>query len=333
MEKLAAMLICMALLACTLGSCTSSGSGTASSGSAGSGTGEKLSIVTTIFPEYDWVLNILGEKAADADVCQLLDSGVDLHSYQPTADDIVRLTDADLVICTGGESEAWAEEALQENASPDRRVVRLLDCLGDRVREEETVEGMEEEEEEEEAEEGPEYDEHVWLSLKNTALICGEIRDALCELDPENSDTYTANAETYLGKVNELEARCQEVVDGSAHKPLLFGDRFPFRYLTEDYGLEYFAAFPGCSAETEASFETIAFLAGKVDELGLDTVLTLEETEPDIARTIIDTTQSKSAQILTMDSMQSAGPEDRDSGVTWLSIMEQNLEVLDEALG
>ncbi len=329
MKKMFALLTCMALLCGALGSCTSPSP-------ADTGSDRKLSIVTTIFPEYDWVMNILGEKAADAEVSLLLDSGVDLHSYQPSADDMVRISHADLVICTGGASESWVEDALRGAASPDRKVIRLLNCLGDRLREEEIVEGMEEETEEEEAGEmdgGPEYDEHVWLSLKNTALLCGEIRDVLCALDPESRAIYIANTMSYLEQLNALEARYQETVDRSARRPLLFGDRFPFRYLTEDYGLEYYAAFPGCSAETEASFETVAFLAGKVDELGLDTVLTLEGTEPDMAETIIGNTPDASARILTLDSMQSAGLAERSSGITYLSIMEKNLEVLDAALG
>ena len=202
-------------------------------------TTDKLSIVTTIFPEYDWVRQILGDKADNADVTMLLDNGVDLHSYQPTADDIVKISDCDLFIYVGGESDGWVEDALKNATNKDMKVVNLLEVLGDKVKNEEVVEGMQEEEHEhedgEEHEEGEEHeheeeaDEHVWLSLKNAEVLVGTISNALQEVDPGNKDAYAANADAYVKKLSALDAEYQTAVDNAARKTVLFGDRFPFR--------------------------------------------------------------------------------------------------------
>ena len=291
-----------------------------------------LKIVTTIFPEYDWVREILGDKVDHAEVTMLLDNGVDLHSYQPTADDIIKISDCDLFIYVGGESDGWVEDALKEATNKDMRVINLLDVLGERVKEEEVVEGMEAEEEESVDEDEPEYDEHVWLSLKNAETLCNAITDALEEIDPANKDAYAANAASYLEKLAALDGEYQAVVDNAVRKTVLFGDRFPFRYLVDDYGLSYYAAFAGCSAETEASFETISFLAGRVDELGLPCVLTIEGAQHKIAETIVQNSAAKNQSILTLDSMQSTTSADAANGTTYLSVMESNLVVLKQAL-
>ena len=331
-----AILASVCLLGCNLA---------ASSSSADTKSDDKLQIVTTIFPEYDWVMNILGDNPANAEVTMLLDNGVDLHSYQPTADDILKISTCDMFIYVGGESDEWVEDALKEAVNKDMAVIDLLDVLGDSVKEEEVVEGMQEEEEHEHEhedgdegeeheheEEGPEYDEHVWLSLRNTAALVNAISDELARIDAKNADSYKKNADDYVAKLGELDKKYSDVVAGSSIKTLLFGDRFPFRYLTDDYGLSYFAAFVGCSAETEASFETIKFLAEKVDELALPAVMTIEGADHRIAETIVANTKNKDAKILTMDSMQSTTSEDVKSGTTYLSVMEKNLEVLGEAL-
>ena len=296
----------------------------------------KKKIVTTIFPEYDWVMNILGDKASDMDVTMLLDNGVDLHSFQPKADDILKISTCDLFIYVGGESDAWVKDALKESINKDMVVIDLLDALGDAVKEEEVVEGMQEEEEEDHDNASPEeveYDEHVWLSLHNSATLIEKISEAVCKIDPDNADAYKANASSYAGKVNDLDKKYHDLVDNSSCKTVLFGDRFPFRYLADDYGLSYYAAFVGCAAETEASFETVTFLAGKVDELGLKSVLTLEGTDHRLAETIIQNTKSRDQKILSIDSMQSVTSADVKAGVSYLSIMENNLKVLTEALG
>ena len=311
---------------------------------------DKLSIVTTIFPEYDWVREILGDKADNAEITMLLDNGVDLHSYQPTADDIVKISDCDLFIYVGGESDEWVEDALRNAANGNMKVINLLEVLGDSVKTEEIVEGMQEEEHEhedaeehehedahahedaEEHEHEEETDEHVWLSLKNAKMLGRVISKALQELDPNNKDIYAANADAYVKKLSALDAEYQTAVDAASNKTILFGDRFPFRYLVDDYGLRYYAAFVGCSTETEAGFETISFLAKRVDELKLPCVLTIEGAQHKIAETIVRNTTAKNQRVLTMDSMQSTTSKDVKNGTTYLSVMEKNLSVLKEAL-
>ncbi len=306
-----------------------------------------IRIVTTIFPEYDWVMNILGDNPAGADVTMLLDNGVDLHSYQPTADDILKVSTCDMFIYVGGESDEWVEDALKEAVNKDMVVIDLLDVLGDSVKEEEVVEGMQEEEHEHEHEEGEheheegehehgeeevEYDEHVWLSLRNAAVLINRISEALQKIDEKNAGTYKSNTDAYIAKLNELDEQYDDAVSNASVKTLVFGDRFPFRYLTDDYGLSYYAAFVGCSAETEASFETITFLAHKVDELSLGAVMAIEGDDHRIAETIVSNTAGKDQKILVMDSMQSVTAQDVKDGATYLKIMEDNLRVLKEAL-
>ena len=309
----------------------------------------RLRVVTTIFPEYDWVREILGDKADNAEVTMLLDNGADLHSYQPTADDIIKISECDLFIYVGGESDDWVDDALKNAANKNMKVINLLEALGERVKTEEVVEGMQEEEhdhdhdhedadehddaKEHDHEEEAEYDEHVWLSLKNAQTLCSAISGVLQQIDPDNKDTYAANASAYIKKLSALDAEYQAAVNAAARKTVLFGDRFPFRYLAEDYGLRYYAAFAGCSAESEASFETVSFLAGKVDELNLPCVLTIEGVQHKIAETIVRNTAAKNQKVLTMDSMQSTTSKDAANGATYLSVMEQNLSVLKEALG
>ena len=502
MKKITALLLALMMLAGVLAGCGKP----KDAGKAG-----KLKVVTTIFPEYDWVRAILGDKAENAEVTMLLDNGVDLHSYQPTADDIVKISDCDLFVYVGGESDGWVENALKNAANKNMKVINLLEVLGDSVKTEETVEGMQEDghdhghshdeqltendikdrtlsdfagawkslhpyllngdldkfcqhraEEDEDSsttkdtylekykaswqcdaekisiegnnitftygdgktvsaeytyagyqpklddegkirsvryqfetasadapkyvqfndhghepgeaehfhiyfgndgfdalmsgktnpffvkdalsvedildelmghDHGEEADEHVWLSLKNAETLVTAIANTLQELDSANKDTYAANASSYIEKLYALDGAYQSAVNGAARKTVLFGDRFPFRYLVDDYGLRYYAAFAGCSTETEASFETVSFLAKKVDELGLPCVLTIEGNNHKLAETIVRSTAGKKQKVLTMDSMQSTTSKDVANGATYLSVMEKNLSVLKEALG
>ena len=525
MKKTLSLLLCLVLMLGILAGC-----GKTPTANNNNADGKKLSIVATIFPAYDWVLQILGERASDVELTLLLDNGADLHSYQPTADDMVKISNCDMFVYVGGESDEWVEDALANATNKNMVAVNLMDVLGDSVKEEEIVEGMEHDHDhhhdhgESEAhskevstfeddqvqdrsltdwdgewqsaypyvldgsldegfahkaesgkmtaeeykayyaagyetelkaiaingetniitytdvngktcaspykyvgyyiqdwstgtraamyrfealdkasgapifielndhiiepcqaehfhfrssntgfddiedpesrwptffpaawdaedvleafighdhgddddhhhEDGEvEYDEHVWLSLKNAAVLCGEIVRRLSILDADNQEIYAANGMAYIDRLNALDEQYQTALNAAKVKTVLFGDRFPFRYLVDDYGLDYYAAFVGCSAETEASFETIVFLANKVDELGLNTVLTIESGDGKIARTIIENTAAKSAQVLQMDSMQSTTAQNVADGATYLSIMEKNLDVLKEAL-
>lgn len=294
---------------------------------------KRISIVTTIFPIYDWVREIVGD--GNAEVTMLFDSGVDLHSYQTTAQDIVKINTSDVFIYVGGESDEWVEEVLATATNQNLVSINLVEAMGEAIKEEEVVEGMEsEEEEEEESSESEEieYDEHVWLSLRNAEKLVQVIASTLAEADPENGDSYQANATAYIEKLAALDVKYAQVMEDAAYSTILFGDRFPFRYLVDDYGLNYYAAFTGCSAESEASFKTIVFLAQKVDELNLPAVLTIENPQFRIAETIVENTQAKNQKVLSLDSMQGTTATDVSDGISYLSVMESNLETLQAAL-
>lgn len=349
---------------------------------SGTNTG-KIKVVSTIFPQYDWVKQVVGDKADNYEFTLLLDKGVDLHSYQPTADDIAKISDSDLFIYVGGESDGWVDDALKEARNKNLISINLLKSLGDDAKEEELVEGMQDgehhhdhddhddhenhdhddhehhdhddhddhdhhdhedhedhehhdhddHEEHEHHHDGEiEYDEHVWLSLDNAELYVELIRDALIKIDPVNEEAYKNNAREYKNKLDNLDHEFEHVVDNAKYKTVLFGDRFPFRYLVDDYDLKYYAAFVGCSAETEASFETISFLSNKVNDLGLGSILTIEKSDKKIANTIKSNTNSKNQDILEMNSMQSITASDVAAGITYYDIMLGNLEVLKSAL-
>ena len=310
---------------------------------------KKISVITTIFPLYDWTREVVGPDSGNVELTMLLGNGVDLHSYQPTIQDIVRISTCDVFIYVGGESDKWVSNALAEAVNKDMKVINLLEAMGEGLKTEEIVEGMEHDhdheedhdheaeadhdhEEDHDHEHEEEADEHVWLSLRNAQKLVQVIAATLSEADPADAEKYQANAAAYREKLAQLDARYAEAVNAAEKKTLLFGDRFPFRYLVDDYGLSYYAAFSGCSAETEASFETIVFLARKVDELGLSTVLTMENAKTRIAETIVESTSAKNQKVLAMDSMQGTTSAGVQSGVTYLSIMESNLKVLEEAL-
>lgn len=295
----------------------------------------KKSIVCTTFPEYDWVMNILGEKAGNFDVTLLQNNGTDLHSYQPSVKDIAKISKADLFVYVGGESDEWVEKVVAQSVNKNQIVVNMLEVLGGKVREEEIVEGMQAEEEgehEHHHEEEVEYDEHVWLSLNNAIDLTNALCEEICKIDSANTSVYVKNAAAYTKQLAALDAEYKSVVKTAKKNTVLFGDRFPFRYLTDDYDLKYYAAFVGCSAESEASFETIIFLANKVDELGLNAVLTIEKSDKKIAKTVVNSTKNKNQQILEMDSLQSITTKEIKEGRNYLSAMKKNLEVLKKAL-
>ena len=332
---------------------------------------KKLSVVCTIFPEYDWIRELVGDKKDNYEITYLMDKGVDLHSYQPTAEDIAKIANCDLFVYVGGESDGWVKDALKESKNDKMQVVNLLEALGNNVKEEEVVEGMQEEDEhdhdhgkkedadhdhehKEDAdhdhdhkddadhdhdhdEDGHhhdevEYDEHVWLSLRNASSLVNELAARLQIIDPENKDYYAGTAAEYTSKLGDLDSRYLAAVKKAKNKTVLFGDRFPFRYLVDDYGLKYYAAFVGCSAETEASFETVAFLAKKADELKLNNVLVIENSDQKIAKKIVETTKAKDQKIVEMNSMQSVTADQIADGATYLGIMEANLKALEAAL-
>lgn len=284
---------------------------------------EKKVVIATTFSAYDWARNI-ADGSDGIEVLYLVDSKVDLHSYQPSVSDMAKYKEADLVICVGGESEEWVSNL----GLPDNKILSLINVVD--AKEEELVEGMEEESEEsEEGEKEVEYDEHIWLSLKNAGVCCDSIEKKMASLDSKNASLYEMNLKKYILKLKELDTRYEDVVSGAKYDTLIFGDRFPFRYMVEDYGLNYYAAFIGCSAETEASFETVAFLAEKVKELGVPVICTIGNRT--IAETIVENSNLKSEYIVEFDSLQSVS--NHEEGKTYLGAMESNLDALEKALG
>ena len=334
---------------------------------------KKVSIVATTYPQYDWLKNVLGSHLDAVNLKLLIKNGTDLHSYNPSAQDIAAIASADMVVYVGGESDEWIEKALSATPKAGRVQVNLMEALGDRVKEEEIVEGMQEEtkdarretkeiaeenhEHGEEAEEHEqehhehaeaheehehehhehaeeaENDEHVWLSLKNAEILVKNLAEAVAKLDTANASEYHMNAALYVAKISALDAQYRAAVDSANFKTILFGDRFPFRYLVDDYGIKYFAAFVGCSAESEASFETVAFLAGKMDSLALPAIFTIDGSNGKIARAILDASKkSKEVAVLTLNSMQSVTDAQMQAGADYLSIMRENLDVLKKAI-
>jgi zinc transport system substrate-binding protein len=244
---------------------------------------------------------------------------------------MVKISESDLFLYVGGESDSWAKGATYTMVNENNISIALMDLMGDRLKEEEIVEGMQAEEEEDVLDE-PEYDEHVWLSLTNAKVFVNAIAEALMELDPENADYYRENLEAYQQELDELDAKYRETVENAEKDTLVFGDRFPFLYLADDYGIKYYAAFVGCSAETEASFETIVFLANKLDELGLRYIMMTDGGDGDLTQAIIYNTQTREYSVGVLDSMQSTMPEDLVRTTSYLAIMEENRIVLEEVL-
>lgn len=290
---------------------------------------DKLTIVTTIFPEYDWTRNILGDLAGGAELILLADNGTDFHMFQPAADDIIDISTCDVFIYSGGVSDQWVKDVLKEVEKNDIQTVDLMESMGDRLKEEEIVEGMQAEEDEGD---GSEFDEHIWLSLKNASAACDAIADALCEADAEHADIYRDNAAAYKEKLDELDAGYTDSIASAELDTVVFGDRFPFRYLMDDYDIDYYAPFVGCSSESEASFDTICFLADKVNELDVPAVLVLENSDQKIADTVIKTSGRSDVEILKMDSIQAVKASDIENGPDYLEIMKNDLDVLKKAL-
>ena len=313
----------------------------------------KLSVVTTIYPEFSWTKSILGNQADSVKLELLMKNGVDLHSYKPTAHDVAKIASADMVIYVGGESDEWIKDALAASPKKGRIEINLMDVLGDRVKAEEIVEGMQAEEEHHDHnkitepavvthkdehehhhhDEEVENDEHVWLSLKNAEIMVKKIAEELSKLDAAHAIIYKQNTDAYVAQIQALDAEYRETVEKATRKTILFGDRFPFRYLVDDYSIKYYAAFVGCSAESEASFETIAFLAGKMDAESLPVIFTIENSNGKIAKAVLSASKkSQNAQILILNSMQSVTEKQIAEGIDYLSLMKSNLDVLKKAL-
>ncbi len=326
--------------------------------------GKKIKIITTTFPIYDWIREI-SKGTKNIDLVLLNETGMDLHSFQPTTKDVLTLSKSDIIIYNGGISEEWLGEVLKETVNQNQKSLNLVKVLGDRVLVEEVTEGMQVDHsghnhdehhnheghkhnhdehhnheghkhnhDEHHSHEGhkqhEEIDEHVWLSLKNAEIFVEEITALLISVDEENKNIYLKNKDEYIKKLKTLDEEIREKLEKNQNKIMIVGDRFPFIYLCNDYNISYFAAFNGCSAETEATFETIAFLSKKSDEVNTPYIIKLEGTLHKVAETIVRNTKSKNQEIIILDSMQSVNEEDIQKGKTYLSAMEENFKKLEK---
>lgn len=291
-------------------------------------------VVCSIFPIYDWT-KILLSGVSDVRVKLLVDNGADLHSYQATADDIIDVVACGLLIYVGGESDTWISDAAKNHERSADSTMELLPLLGDKALKEELLPGMQEEESDsplsENEEEEEETDEHVWLSVRNAELFVAAIEAKLCELYPDDAAQIHENAAAYQNELSALDAEFTEALSENA-PTLVIADRFPFVYLMKDYGITCYAAFSGCSAESEASFETISFLADKIDSLGLSSVYVLDGSDGTLAETVTETAKTKGLTIRTLESMQSVTLEQAEAGTAYLELMKKNLKAIKESL-
>lgn len=290
---------------------------------------EGLSVVATIFPQYDFARQVMG---GDDNLTMLLRPGQEVHSYEPTPQDIIAIQNCDLFIYVGGESDAWIEDVLDGMDTSNMVILSLMDVVD--PLEEDTENVLENPEEHDHQEDGThlheeEYDEHVWTSPKNAMLITQAICDALCEIDPDNAGQYQANTADYLTQLEALDAAFREVIGDAQRDTLFFGDRFPLLYFVREYGLNYYAAFPGCASETEPSAATVAKLIDLVREEAAPVVYQIELSNGNIARSIAD---SSGARVETFYTCHNITRDDFNAGETYLSLMQRNVDSLKEAL-
>lgn len=327
-SRILSLFLCMAVIFGMMAGC---------SDETGQENNGKISIVTTSFSQYDFAREIVGDRA---NVTLLLKPGMDAHSYEPSPKDIIMIAKCDLFLNVGGESETWLESVLESSENHEIRIVSAMDCV--EVLEEETVEGMQskahdhdnpdddEEHDHPQAHgDGEEYDEHVWTSPVNAIKIVNSINEALCQIDPKNADYYCANTDAYAAKLIDLDNAFRDVITGSKRKLIVFGDRFPLLYFIREYGLDYYAAFPGCASETEPSAATVAFLIDTVRRERVPVIFYIELSNHKVADAIAECTGTKAVQFNTCHNISY---DDFRAGESYLSLMTANIEVLREAL-
>ncbi len=358
MKKVISFLLSVLLLAMLFTGCgeTEAFGKSAVSDPAAPGKEGKLKIVTTIFPVYDWAREILGENIENAELTLLLKNGVDLHSYQPSSADLAAIADADVFVYVGGHSDTWVADALKNESNPDRITINLFDVLSETLKPLAMSEGMEHHHDHDEHDHDghdhdehdhdehdhehdhdhhhhdAENDEHVWLSLTRAEAAVQAVADQFAKADPTHAELYRSNAQSYEAKLAALDQEYRTASTAGQTDTLVFADRFPFFYMADDYGLNYYAAFTGCSAESEASFETVALLAQKIDELGLENIITIENRTHKLPETVIENTKTKAQNILTLNSLQSVTEKQILEGMTYLDVMKSNLDILKTAL-
>ena len=302
---------------------------------------DKMQIVCTIFPAYDWTKTLLGSHEDEAEITYLQSDGSDLHSYEPSAKDLALISECDLFIFVGGESDSWSADAVKNAKNKKMKKIDLLEVLGSSVKDNSLADELDSKESEEEgsgsaaegkAKEEPVHDEHVWLSPRNAEVFCNKITNALCELDQLHEEDYKKNLVSYRKKLNELDIRFSELAADSRISTLIFCDRFPFRYFAEDYGFKYYSAYSGCTSGEEASAEMLTLMSQKIDKLKINRVFTTEQPQSGIADTVISAAETKDIKTVKLDSMHSVDQKMIDEDTTYLSIMESNYDILEEAL-
>lgn len=311
MKRLIAALLCLCLMLC---GCTAQPEKPHDE--------TKLQIVCTSFPAYDFAREIAGDRA---ELTLLIKPGSEVHSYEPTPKDMIRIQESDLFICNGGESEAWVESLVGE----DVNILRMMECVETVAESGEGIYAAEDEHDHEHDDGEEELDEHVWTTPGNAAKICYALCDKLCEADPENANEYMLNYEVYNAKLMELDIEIRTTVLNGVRDTLVFADRFPMRYFTREYGLKYYAAYPGCASQTEPSAKTVAFLIDHVREENIPAVLYMEFSNEKMADVICEDTGCKKLPFYSAHSVTAQQFED---GVTYLDLMRMNIETLKEAL-
>lgn len=295
----------------------------------------KKNIVVASYPEYDWLCHILGENQNQYNITLLMNKGVDLHSYQPSIQDMAKIVEADLFLYNGGISYQWVDKVEKQVNKSDRQSLNLMESLSHHTPLLEGSQCTHEHEHEHEHEHHHaehDVDEHIWLSLRNAIILCNIIEEALSQLDPEYSHVYEANKKDYIAKLSELDTQFTDFVQSAPRNTLIIADRFPFLYLMRDYKLQYHAAFEGCSAETEASFETVAELTKLVTELSPPAIIILNGGMKKLAETILKNSDNTHCRILEVNAIHSATPTSTQDSESYANIMETNLKVFKEAL-
>jgi zinc transport system substrate-binding protein len=335
MKRIATLVLILAAATSLFAGCMRTSAGNGGVLSQSGNTAEKVSIVCTIFPGYDFARAVAGDLA---DITMLMPPGAESHSFEPTPRDIITIQNCDVFIYVGGDSDTWVKEILGSMDTSAMTVLSMMDIVD--VVEEEIKEGMQTDDGHEhdhdhehshsEDEHGDsEYDEHVWTSPVNAARITQAVADTLCALDADSADIYKENTAAYIEALNALDAALRAVVRDAARSTLIFGDRFPFRYLVDEYGLDYYAAFPGCSSDTQANAKTVAFLIDQVRAEKIPVVFTIEFSNGKMADTICEATGAKK---LLLHSCHNVTRDEIRDGVTYLSLMTRNIDHLKEAL-
>ena len=299
-------------------------------GCASSNKNDKIKIVCTMFPQYDWVKNILGDSRS-VELSLIIDNGTDPHSYQPTTADIMNISNCNMLVTLGGDSEKWVSEALESTPNTNIKNIKLAEIEGMTLHD---ISSSSHDHDENEHIHGA-FDEHIWLSLKNAMTAVSALTDEICKLDESNASTYRQNADAYLLSLSNLDREYRQTVNEvpKENRFMLFADRFPFVYLLYDYGIDYQAAFDGCTTDVDADFDTVIKLVSKADERGVSHVVITESSDGSLAQTVVSSAKKKDVKIITMNSLQKVSKKDAENGVSYISVMEENLSALKTALG